>query len=89
MVLGASLLNSQNYKVRVKGKVEQYKEWSSALPLHFSVVAIENGAFGSPSTKVANFTYFYFLSEYLVPKLEPKQGALAEYLLDTHQLDMS
>ena len=23
------------------------------------VVAIEKGAFGSPSTKVANFTYFY------------------------------
>ena len=25
-------------------------------PLHFSVVAIEKGAFESPSTKVANFT---------------------------------
>ena len=29
------------------------------LPLHLSVVAIENGAFGSPSTKAANFTYIY------------------------------
>ena len=27
-------------------------------PLHLGVVAIEKGAFGSPSTKVANFTYF-------------------------------
>ena len=26
--------------------------------LHLSVVVIETGAFGSPSTKVANFTYF-------------------------------
>ena len=26
-------------------------------PLHFGVVAIEKGAFGSPSTTVANFTY--------------------------------
>ena len=26
-------------------------------PLHFDVVAIEKGAFGSPVTKVANFTY--------------------------------
>ena len=28
-------------------------------PLHVGVEAIEKGAFGSPSTKVTNFTYFY------------------------------
>ena len=32
MVLDTSLLNTQQYKVRVKGKVEQSWEWSSALP---------------------------------------------------------
>ena len=32
MVLGATLLNTQQYKVRIKGKVEQSWEWSSALP---------------------------------------------------------
>ena len=32
MVLGAALLNTQHYKVRIKGKVEQSIEWSSALP---------------------------------------------------------
>ena len=32
MVLDTSLLNTQHYKVRIKGKVEQYREWSSALP---------------------------------------------------------
>ena len=32
MVLDASLLNSQYYKVRIKGNVAQSKEWSSALP---------------------------------------------------------
>ena len=32
MVLDAALLNTQYYKVRIKGKVEQSKEWSSALP---------------------------------------------------------
>ena len=32
MVLDASLLNTQHYKVRIKGKVEQSKEGSSALP---------------------------------------------------------
>ena len=32
MVLGASLLNTQQYKVRNKGKVEPSRERSSALP---------------------------------------------------------
>ena len=32
MVLDATLLNTQYYKVRIKGKVEQSKEWSSTLP---------------------------------------------------------
>ena len=31
MLLDAALLNTQNYKVRSKGKVEQSREWSSAL----------------------------------------------------------
>ena len=60
MVLDASLLNSQHYKVWIKGKVEQSKERSRAPPLHLGVVAIEKGAFGSPSTKVTNFTYFTY-----------------------------
>ena len=52
MVLGAALLNTQHYKVRIKGKVEQSREWSSTLP-YLSVVAIEKGAFGLLSTAVA------------------------------------
>ena len=32
MVPDAALLNTQYYKVRIKGKVEQSREWSSALP---------------------------------------------------------
>ena len=52
IVLDISLLNSQ-HKVRVK--------WSNpekgvAPSLHLGVVAIEKRAFGSLSTKVANFT---------------------------------
>ena len=42
MVLDASLLNTKQYKVGIKGKVEQSRERSCTLP----------------STKVANFTYF-------------------------------
>ncbi len=44
MELDTSLLNAQQYKVRIKGKME----------LHLSVLAIEKGAFWSPSTTVAN-----------------------------------
>ena len=32
MVLDATLLNTQHYKVRIKGKVEQSRERSSAHP---------------------------------------------------------
>ena len=32
MVLDTSLLNTQHYKIHIKGKVEQSKEWGSALP---------------------------------------------------------
>ena len=48
MVLDATLLKTQHYKVRIKVK------WSNPGK---SVVAIEKGAFWSPSTMVANFTY--------------------------------
>ena len=30
MVLDTALLNTQHYKVQIKGKVKQSKEWSSA-----------------------------------------------------------
>ena len=57
MVLDSSLLNTQQYRVRIKGKVVQSRERSSALFLYFGVVAIENGAFWSSSSTIANFTY--------------------------------
>ena len=34
-------------------------------PLHLGVVAIEKGAFGSPSTMVANFTYLLYIYIYM------------------------
>ena len=46
IVLDAALFNTRHYKLRIKGKVEQSREWSSTL----GVVALEKGAFGSPST---------------------------------------
>ena len=47
MVLDTSLLNTQQHKVRIKGKVE-----------HLSVVAIGKEALELPSTTVANFTFY-------------------------------
>ena len=34
-------------------------------PLHLGVAATEKGAFGSPSTKVTNFTLLYFIYIYI------------------------
>ena len=36
MVLDAALFSTQHYKVMIKGKVEQSREWSSAL--HYTMV---------------------------------------------------
>ena len=55
IVLDAALFSIQHYKVRIKSKVEQSRK-GVAPPLHLGVVAIEKGAFGSPSTTVTNFT---------------------------------
>ena len=57
IALDTSLLNTQQYKVLIKSKVEHFREKSSAPPLHLGVVAIEKGAFWSPSTTVANLLY--------------------------------
>ena len=52
-----------NYKVRIK--VKWSIPWNGVAPLlHPSVVAIEKGAFESLSTKVANFTYYFFDGAY-------------------------
>ena len=53
MVLDTSLLNTQQYKVRIGGKVEQSRERSNALPYTSVVVAIEKGAFWSLLITVA------------------------------------
>ena len=45
MVLDTSLLNTQQYKVGIEGKVEQSREKSSAPSLRLGVVALEKGAF--------------------------------------------
>ena len=53
IILDTALLNTQYNKVRIKDKVEQYRERSSAL----TNTAIGGGTFGSPSTKIVNFIF--------------------------------
>ena len=53
MILDTFLLNTQHYKVRIKGKVERPS-------LHLGVVAIKKGAFGSTATTVANNLLIWF-----------------------------
>ena len=57
MVLDADLLNTQEYEVRIKGKVEQSREWRSDFSFHLGVLVTEKEAFSSPSTEIANFIY--------------------------------
>ena len=54
IVLDTSLLNTQYYKLRIKGKVEQL-----GPPLHLGIVVIEKGALRSPSTTLANFALLF------------------------------
>ena len=84
MTFDSSLLNPQQYKVRIKGKVEQSRERSSALPLQRGVEVIEKGAFGSFQTiqfrRTTEFNcqkYFYFKLFSLVKQFFFKQFSLA------------
>ena len=56
IVLDATLLSTQHYKVRIKVKWSN-PEKGVAPPLHLGGVAVEKLAFVLPSTTVANFTY--------------------------------
>ena len=58
MVLDTALLNTQYYKVHIKGKVEKSRENNCGFPLHLDVVTIEKGAIWSFSTIVTNFTIY-------------------------------
>ena len=54
MVLDATLLNTQHYKVSIKGKVEQSREGVAPSP-HFGVVAIEKEPLGHPQLRLPTF----------------------------------
>ena len=58
MILDTSLLNTQQYKVRIKGKTEQSRERSSALP-YTSVKEPSD----HPRLKGDNFTFTYLYTQ--------------------------
>ena len=65
MILDAPLLNTQQCKVGIKGKVEQSRERNSILPYTNGVVAIEKEAFGSPQLRSPILlTYFFYFFGY-------------------------
>ena len=58
----------------IEGNVEQSRERSCTLPLHLGVVAIEKGAFGSPSTTEA---YLLHLLRIIMFGLKPYNAYMA------------
>ena len=63
MVLDASLLSTQHYKVRLKGKVAQARERSSALPYTLVLWLSKREPSGRPQTMVANFCIDFFYTQ--------------------------
>ena len=82
MVVDTTLRNTHHYVVKIKGKVIQRPT------LHLSVIAIKKGAFGSPPTKVANFTYLFFPTgpwDFVGKKFANVPGDQDQYLVDLYQ----
>ena len=62
MALDTSLLNTQQYKVRIKVKWNNSRKGVAPSPTPWWS-SYWKGAFWSPLTTVANFTYFYYISQ--------------------------
>ena len=59
IVLDANLLKTQHYKVRIKGKLDQSREWRSAL-LYTSVLQLlKTEPLGCPQLRSPNIIYIY------------------------------
>ena len=61
MVLDTSLLNTQQYKVHIKGKVEQSRERSSALPDISVWYLLKREPSGRPPLRLPTLLFFYLL----------------------------
>ena len=63
MALDTSLLNTQHYKVRIKGKVEQSKEWSSVLFYTSVLQQLKKEPSGSPRLRSPTLLTLYGMLE--------------------------
>ncbi len=59
MVLDASLLNTQHYKVRIKGEVEQTRERSSALSYTSVLLLLKREPSGCPQLQSPTSLYLF------------------------------
>ena len=64
MVLDTSLLNTQQYKVHIKGKVEQSRERSSAFPYTSVLYLLKRKRSGRPRLKGDNLLTCLMVVEY-------------------------
>ena len=67
MVLDATLLNTQHCKVRIKGKLEQSRDWSSTLPYTSKRWLLKREPSGPPRLRLPTslFIFTFLLSIYL------------------------
>ena len=72
MVLDVNFLNTQHYKVCIKGKVGQPRKRSSA-PL-----TIEKGVFGSSSTTASQFYLLTYMYIYIYIYIERERERVIE-----------
>ena len=84
MVLDASLLNTQHYKVRIKGKVEQSREGVAPSPTHWC------SSYRKGSLRVTLdygrqlyllFTYFIYIYIYIIDT-EAKESSVVDVKAD-------
>ena len=70
MVLDAALLSTQNYKVSIKGKVEQSWEWSSTLPYTSVLYLLKKEPLGHPRLRSPTLLTYFQLSKgmFMIPK---------------------
>ena len=65
MVLDAAFLNTRQFKVRIKFKLDQSRGKKSRPILYLVVVVIEKGVFESSLTKFKNVFYLLYIYIYI------------------------
>ena len=65
IILYATLLSTQHFKVQVKGKVEQTKGKESSPPRYLGEVANGKRALGSPSTRLPTLLFLLYIYIYI------------------------